>query len=47
MGHPAERKLLAEVRIRRLKLPLSLYLVSKRGARLSHAAVELMHLLKA
>src|SRR5882757_7647325 len=42
-----ERKLLAEVRIRQLKLPRSLYLVSRRGARLSHAAVGLMRLLHA
>ena len=42
-----ERKLLAEVRIRQLKLPRSLYLVSRRGSRLSHAAVGLMRLLHA
>jgi DNA-binding transcriptional LysR family regulator len=42
-----ERKLLAEVRIRQMKLPRSLYLVSRRGARLSHAAVGLMKLLQA
>jgi DNA-binding transcriptional LysR family regulator len=41
-----ERKLLAEVRIRQLKMPRSLYLVSRRGARLSHAAVGLMRLLQ-
>jgi DNA-binding transcriptional LysR family regulator len=40
-----ERKLLAEVRIRQMKLPRSLYLVSRRGARLSHASVGLMRLL--
>jgi len=40
-----ERKLLAEVRIRQLKMPRSLYLVSWRGARLSHAAGGLMRLL--
>jgi DNA-binding transcriptional LysR family regulator len=40
-----ERKLLAEVRIRQLKMPRSLYLVSRRGARLSHAASGLMRLL--
>jgi DNA-binding transcriptional LysR family regulator len=40
-----ERKLLAEVRIRQLKMPRSLYLVSRRGARLSHAAGGLMRLL--
>ena len=42
-----ERQLLAEVRIRQLKLPRSLYLVSRHGARLSHAAVGLMRLLHA
>ncbi len=42
-----ERKLLAEVRIRQMKLPRSLYLVSRRGARLSHAAEGLMRLLRA
>ncbi len=41
-----EQKLLAEVRIRQLKMPRSLYLVSRRGARLSHAAVGLMQLLR-
>jgi DNA-binding transcriptional LysR family regulator len=42
-----ERKLLAEIRIRQLKMPRSLYLVSRRGARLSHAAEGLMRLLHA
>jgi DNA-binding transcriptional LysR family regulator len=42
-----ERKQLAEVRIRQLKMPRSLYLVSRRGARLSHAALGLMRLLNA
>jgi len=42
-----ERKLLAEVRIRQMKMPRSLYLVSRRGARLSHAAAGLMRLLNA
>ena len=42
-----ERKQLAEVRIRQLKMPRSLYLVSRRGARLSHAAVGLVKLLQA
>jgi DNA-binding transcriptional LysR family regulator len=41
-----ERKLLAEVRIRQMKMPRSLYLVSRRGAKLSHAAIGLMHLLR-
>ncbi len=42
-----ERELLAEVPIRQLKMPRSLYLVSRRGARLSHATVGLMRLLHA
>jgi DNA-binding transcriptional LysR family regulator len=42
-----ERKLLSEVRIRQLKMPRSLYLVSRRGAKLSHAAEGLMRLLNA
>jgi len=42
-----ERKLLAEVRIRQMKMPRSLYLVSRRGAKLSHAAEGLMRLLRA
>jgi DNA-binding transcriptional LysR family regulator len=42
-----ERKLLAEVRIRQMKMPRALYLVSRRGARLSHAAAGLMRLLNA
>jgi DNA-binding transcriptional LysR family regulator len=45
VGWEVERKLLAEVRIRQLKMPRSLYLVSRRGARLSHAAAGLMRLL--
>jgi hypothetical protein len=40
-----ERKLFAEVRIRQMKMPRSLYSVSCRGARLSRAAVGLMRLL--
>jgi hypothetical protein len=42
-----ERKPLAEVRIRQMKMPRSLYLVSRRGAKLSHAAEGLMRLLHA
>jgi len=42
-----EQKLLAEVRIRQMKMPRSLYLVSRRGAKLSHAAEGLMRLLNA
>jgi len=41
-----ERGRLAEVRIRQMKMPRHLYIVSRRGARLSHAAVALMRLLK-
>jgi DNA-binding transcriptional LysR family regulator len=41
-----EKKLLAEVRIRQLKMPRSLYLISRRGARLSHAAEGLLRLLR-
>ena len=41
-----ERGLLAEVRIRQLRLPRHLYLVSRRGARLSHVAAELARLLQ-
>jgi DNA-binding transcriptional LysR family regulator len=42
-----ERKLLAEIHIRQLKIPRSLYLVTRRDARLSHAALGLMRLLQA
>jgi DNA-binding transcriptional LysR family regulator len=42
-----ERKLLVEVRLRQLKLPRHLYLISRRGARLSHAALALVRLLRA
>ncbi len=41
-----ERGLLAEVRIRQLKLPRHLYLISRRGARLSHAADALVQVLR-
>jgi len=41
-----EKKLLAEVRIRQMKMPRSLYLISRRGARLSHAAEGLLRLLR-
>jgi hypothetical protein len=41
-----ERKLLTEVCIRQMNLPRSPYLVSYRGAELSHAAEGLMRLLK-
>jgi DNA-binding transcriptional LysR family regulator len=42
-----EQKLLVEVRIRQLKLPRHLYLISRRGARLSQAAFGLVRLLRA
>jgi DNA-binding transcriptional LysR family regulator len=41
-----DRGRLAEVRVKQMKLPRHLYIVSRRGARLSHAAVGLMRLLK-
>jgi DNA-binding transcriptional LysR family regulator len=37
---------LVEVRVKQLKMPRHLYLISRRGARLSHAAVGLMRLLR-
>ena len=42
-----ERRALVEVKIRQLKLPRHLYLISRRGVRLSHAALELARLLRA
>lgn len=41
-----KQRLLVEVKIRQLRLPRHLYLISRRGARLSHAAVELVRLLR-
>src|SRR6202161_2920071 len=41
-----ERKQLAEVRIRQLNIPRHVYLVGRRGARLPHAAAELMRILR-
>jgi len=41
-----ERGRLVEVHVRQLKMPRHLYLISRRGARLSHAAVGLMRLLQ-
>jgi DNA-binding transcriptional LysR family regulator len=35
-----------EVKIRQMNMPRHVYLVSRRGARLPHAAAELMHILK-
>ena len=43
----AERGTLVEVKIRQLKMPRHLYLISRRGARLSHAALALVRLLRA
>ncbi len=42
-----ERRTLAELKIRQLKMPRRLYLISRRGARLSHAALALVRLLRA
>ena len=42
-----ERGTLAEVQIKQLKMPRHLYLISRRGARLSHVAVALVRLLRA
>jgi DNA-binding transcriptional LysR family regulator len=36
-----------EVKIRQMSMPRQVYLVSRRGARLPHAAAELMRILKA
>jgi len=41
-----ERGLLIEVRIKQLKMPRHLYLISRRGARLSHAATALVQVLR-
>ncbi|HYL10660.1 MAG TPA: LysR substrate-binding domain-containing protein [Candidatus Acidoferrales bacterium] len=41
-----ERGSLTEVRIKQLKMPRHLYLISRRGARLSHAATALVQLLR-
>jgi DNA-binding transcriptional LysR family regulator len=41
-----DRGRLAEVRVKQMKLPRHLYIVSRRGSRLSHAALGLMKLLK-
>ncbi len=41
-----EQGTLVEVKIRQLKLPRHLYLLSRRGARLSHVGVELVRLLR-
>ncbi len=41
-----EHKTLVEVHLRQLKLPRHLYLISRRGARLSHAALALVQILR-
>jgi DNA-binding transcriptional LysR family regulator len=41
-----ERRLLVQVRIRQLKMPRHLYLIARRGARVSHAARELVRILR-
>ena len=41
-----ERGLLVEVKLRQLKMPRHLYLISRRGARMSHAAAALVRLLR-
>ncbi len=41
-----ERGLLVELKLRQLKMPRHLYLISRRGTRLSHAAVALVRLLR-
>jgi DNA-binding transcriptional LysR family regulator len=41
-----ERGLLVQVRIRELKMPRHLYLIARRGVRVSHAARELVRILR-
>ncbi len=41
-----ERGLLTEVKVRQLNLPRHLYLITRRGAKLPHAATQLLRLLK-
>src|SRR5258708_11121448 len=41
-----ERGWMKELKIRQLNMPRHVYLVSRRGARLPHAAAELMRILK-
>jgi DNA-binding transcriptional LysR family regulator len=41
-----ERSWMKEVKVRQLSLPRHVYLVSRRGARLPHAAAELMRILR-
>jgi len=37
---------LKEIKVRQMNIPRHLYIVSRRGARLPHAATEFMHVLK-
>jgi len=41
-----EHSWLKEVKVRQMNIPRHLYMISRRGARLPHAAVEFMHVLK-
>jgi len=41
-----ERGLLKELKLRQLNMPRHLYIISRRGARLPHAATEFMRILK-
>ena len=41
-----EHSWLKEVKVRQMNIPRHLYMVSRRGARLPHAAAEFMHVLK-
>jgi len=41
-----ERGWMKEVKVRQLNMPRHLYLVSRRGARLPHAAAELLRILR-
>jgi hypothetical protein len=41
-----ERGWMKEVKIKQLNMPRHVYLVSRRGARLPHAAAELMRILR-
>ncbi len=46
VGWEVERGTLVEIKIRQMKLPRHLYLISRRGARFSHAAAALVGLLR-
>jgi hypothetical protein len=41
-----EHSWLKEVKVRQMNIPRHLYMISRRGARLPHAAAEFMHVLK-